>query len=91
MKEYTLRFWNPPKAWEKNPTYNDDGVACFKGKDCDDDYDKFYFWKKYKNKKWALKAYKKYLSQGKEALHLYCYPDGDIAYEDHFSNPRDAA
>jgi hypothetical protein len=90
MKRYTLRFWNPPKAWEKNPTYNNDGVACYKGQDCDTYYEIFYFEKNYKNKNWALKAYKKYLKQGKQALNLYCYPDGEIAVDDWFANPKDA-
>ena len=89
--EYTQRFFDPPKAWIKNPTYNEQGVACFNGKDCDDDYYTFYYSKNYKNRKCALKAYKKYLSQGKDALWLYGYPEGDIAMGDWFGNAKDAA
>jgi hypothetical protein len=91
MKEYTLRFFDPPKAWEKNPTYDEQGIACFNGKNCDTAYNTFYFWKRYKNKKWALKAYKKYLKQGKDGLLLSHDLYGDIAADTWFLNAKDAA
>jgi hypothetical protein len=68
---YKLSYWKPLKVWERHPTYNEAGVACYKGLDCDTNTQKFYKVKYYKNKKSAINAFNKLKALGKDALWLY--------------------